>query len=87
MCAETEPSVDLVEIPIMLRTIFSIGALAILGLIALKFVFGVFGGLVGILFVLLFLALKIAIIGALIYLVIRIVSPDTARRLREKFNG
>jgi|GEM_PF-298177 len=87
MCAETEPSVDLVEIPIMLRTIFSIGALAILGLIALKFVFGVFGGLVGILFVLLFLALKIAIIGALIYLVIRIVSPETARRLREKFNG
>lgn len=71
----------------MLRTIFSVGALAILGLIALKFVFGVFGGLVSILFVLLFLALKIAIIGALIYLVIRIVSPDTARRLREKFNG
>ena len=87
MCAETEPSVDLVEIPIMLRTIFSIGALAILGLIALKFVFNIFGGLVSILFVLLFLALKIAIIGALIYLVIRIVSPDTARRLREKFNG
>ncbi|HEX6807015.1 MAG TPA: hypothetical protein VF118_03445 [Gemmatimonadaceae bacterium] len=71
----------------MLRTIFSIGALAILGLIALKFVFGVFGGLVGILFWLLFVALKIAIIGALIYLVVRIVSPDTARRLREKFNG
>lgn len=87
MCAETEPSVELVEIPIMLRTIFSIGALAIVGLIALKFIFGIFGGLVGILFVLLFLALKIAIIGALIYVVVRIVSPDTARRLREKFNG
>jgi hypothetical protein len=87
MCAETEPSVELVEIPIMLRTIFSVGALAILGLIALKVVFNIFGGLVTILFVLLFLALKIAIIGALIYLVIRIVSPETARRLREKFNG
>ena len=71
----------------MLRTIFSVGALAILGLIALKFVFGFFGGLVAILFVLLLLALKIAIIGALIYLVVRIVSPETARRLREKFNG
>lgn len=87
MCAETEPSVELLEIPIMLRTIFSVGALAIVGIIALKFIFGIFGGLVGILFVLLFLALKIAIIGALIYLVVRIVSPDTARRLREKFNG
>ena len=87
MCAETEPSVEPVEILIMLRTIFSIGALAIVGIIALKFVFGIFGGLVGILFVLLFLALKIAIIGALIYLVVRVVSPETARRLREKFNG
>jgi len=87
MCAETEPSVELVEIPIMLRTIFSIGALAILGLIALKLVFGFFGGLIGILFFLLILALKIAIVGALIYLVVRIVSPETARRLREKFNG
>lgn len=71
----------------MLRTIFSIGALAIVGIIALKFIFGIFGGLVGILFFLLFLALKIAIVGALVYLVVRIVSPDTARRLREKFNG
>ena len=35
----------------------------ILGLIALKFVFGVFGGLVGILFVLLFLSLFIASIA------------------------
>ena len=87
MCAETEPSVDLVEILIMLRTIFSVGALAILGLIALKFVFGFFGGLVAIVFWLLILALKIAIVGALIYLVVRIVSPETARRLREKFNG
>lgn len=71
----------------MLRTIFSVGVLAILGLIALKFVFGIFGWLVGLMLWLFFLALKIAIVGALIYLVIRIVSPDTARRLREKFNG
>ena len=33
------------------------------------------------------LAIKIAIVGALIYLVIRIFSPDTARRLREKWSG
>ena len=38
----------------MLRTIFSIGLFAVLGLIALKFVFGIFGFAVSIFMVLLF---------------------------------
>jgi hypothetical protein len=71
----------------MFRTIFSVGILAILGLFALKFVFGIFGWLVALLLWLFFIALKIALVGAVIYLIIRVVSPDTARRLREKFNG
>jgi hypothetical protein len=70
----------------MLRTILSVGALAILGLVALKFVFGIFGWLVGLLIWLFFVALKIAIVGAIIYFIIRLVSPETARRLREKFS-
>ena len=70
----------------MFRTIFSVGILAILGLFALKFVFGIFGWLVGLLVWLFFIALKIALVGAVIYLIIRVVSPDTAQRLREKFN-
>lgn len=71
----------------MLRTIFTIGLFAVGGLFLLKLVFGIFAvglGLFGFLFM---LALKIAIIGGLIYLVIRIFSPDTARRLREKWSG
>ena len=71
----------------MLRTIFAVGALAILGIIALKFVFGIFGGLVALMLWLLFVAVKIAIVGGVIYLIVRIVSPETARRLREKFSG
>ncbi len=71
----------------MFRTILSIGALALLGIFALQFVFGVFGFLVGLMLGLLGLAIKIAIIGFVIYLVIRIVSPDTARRMRERFSG
>ena len=70
----------------MFRTIFSVGILAILGLFALKFVFGIFGWLVALLLWLFFIALKIALVGAVIYLIIRVVSPDTAQRLREKFN-
>ena len=71
----------------MLRTIFMIGIFAVLGLFALRFVFGIFGLLFGIFFVLLGFAIKIAIVGALVYFVIRIFSPDTARRMREKWSG
>ena len=71
----------------MFRTIFAVGLLAVLGLIALKFVFGIFGWLVALMFWLLWIAIKIAIVGAIIYLIIRIVSPETARRLRERWNS
>ena len=71
----------------MLRPIFIIGLFALAGLFLLKLFFGVFGGLLGLVLGLLGLALKIAIVGAIVYLVIRIVSPETARRLRERFSG
>ena len=71
----------------MLRTIFMLGLFALAGLFVLKLFFGVFGGLLGLFAGLLGLAIKIAIVGGLIYLVIRIFSPDTAQRLREKWSG
>ncbi len=71
----------------MLRTVFMIGLFAIGGMFLLKLFFGVFGLFFGLLLGLLILAVKIAIFGALIYLVIRIFSPDTARRLRERWTG
>ncbi|HXY29177.1 MAG TPA: hypothetical protein VEI06_00585 [Gemmatimonadaceae bacterium] len=70
----------------MLRTILMVGLMAILGIIALKFVFGIFGFLVGMLFFLLILAVKIAFVGLIVYLIIRVVSPDTARRIRERWS-
>lgn len=71
----------------MLRTIFMIGLFAILGLFALNIAFGLFKVLFALLIVLLGWAIKIAIIGLLIYFVIRIVSPDTASRLRSRWSG
>ena len=71
----------------MLRTVFMIGLFAVLGLLALRFVFGILPTVIGMFIGLALFALKIAAIGLLIYLVIRIVSPDTARRLREKWSG
>jgi flagellar biogenesis protein FliO len=49
--------------------------------------FGVFGVFFGLLLVVLRLAIMAALIGAVIYLVVRVVSPDTARRLRERWSG
>jgi hypothetical protein len=67
----------------MLRTIFMIGLFALIGLL----VFNILGPLFAILLWALFLALKIAIVGFVIYLIVRVVSPDTARRWKEKFSG
>lgn len=71
----------------MLRTIFMIGLFAFLGLFALRVIFGVFGVLFAILGPLLKLALWILIFGALIYFLVRIFSPETARKWRTKFGS
>jgi hypothetical protein len=71
----------------MLRTVFMIGLFAMLGLFALKLVFGILPVLLGIVWMFLVLALKIAIFGAAVYFIIRVVSPDTARRLRSRWTG
>ena len=71
----------------MLRTVFTIGLFAVLGLIALKLVFGVLPALIGLFIWLAWKALIIGCIGFVIYLLIRIFSPDTARKLRERWSG
>ena len=69
----------------MLRTLLTIGFIALIGLFALKLVFGLLGPLVGLLLVLLGLAVKLALIGAVLYVVVRVISPDTAKRITGKF--
>ena len=71
----------------MLRTIFTIGLFAVLGLVALGFLFNIFTALIGIAIWLLGLAIKIALVGLVIYVIIRIVSPETARKMRERWSG
>jgi len=71
----------------MLRTIFSIGLFAILGLIALNFLFGILGVVVHLFAWLLLAAIKVGLVLLVIYFIIRIVSPETARKLRERWAG
>ncbi len=71
----------------MLRTVFMIGLFAIGGLFLLKILFGVFGVFFALLLTLLRMAIFVSLVGAAIYLVVRVLSPDTARRMREKWSG
>ncbi len=71
----------------MLRTIFVVGSLALLGLVALKLVFGLMGPLVGLLLWLVGVALKVAVLGFVGYVVLRLVAPNTAQRLKERWSG
>jgi hypothetical protein len=71
----------------MLKTILMTGLMVMAGLFVLSFVFKIFGGLIGLTFLLLGFAVKALIVGGIAYLAIRIVSPNTARRLRETWTG
>ena len=71
----------------MLRTLFTVGIVALLGLVALKLVFGLLGPLVSLLFWLVGLALKVLLLGAVVYFVVRMVSPATAERIERAVRG
>ena len=67
----------------MFRTIFGYAVLAIIGFLALKLVFG----LIGFVFSLAIGLLWLAAIGFVFYLVLKLISPVTARRVREVVTG
>ena len=71
----------------MLKTILMTGLMVMAGIFALGLVFSIFGTLIGVTFWLLGFAIKALIIGGIAYLAIRVFSPDTARRLRERWSG
>ena len=71
----------------MLRTIFMIGLIAFAGLFVLRIFFGILGGLFGIIFALIGLAIPVVLLGLVVYVALKIFAPDTAKDLRDKFGG
>ena len=67
----------------MLRKLLGYAILAIAGFFALKLLFG----LLGFAFSLLMTLLWLAAIGFAFYLALKLISPDTARRVREMIRG
>jgi len=71
----------------MIRTVASIAALALVAWIAIKIVFGVAGGLLGVLISLALFVLKVALVVGLIYWLLTVFSPETARKMRDAIRG
>jgi len=67
----------------MLRSILGFALFAVLAWIGLKILFGLLGGLMSLVMTVLYLAA----LGFLFYLVLRVVSPSTADKLREVIKG
>ena len=66
----------------MFRTAATIAVVAFVGFAIFKVVFGVMGGFIGLLFGLAFLVFKALVLAGIIYFVLSMVAPDTARKVR-----
>jgi hypothetical protein len=67
----------------MLRNLLGFAIFAVIAIFLLKIFFGLFGLLIGLLVTVAWFAL----VGFLIYLVLKIIAPDTAARVREMIAG
>ena len=66
-----------------MKTIASVAVNAVLGWVALKVVFGFAGGVIGLLLGLCWFALKVLLVAGIVYWLISVFSPETARKIRE----
>lgn len=67
----------------MFRSIIGFAILAVLAWLGLKIVFGILGGLIGLAMTILWLAA----LGFFFYLILRVISPSTANKIRDMIKG
>ena len=67
----------------MIRTLVGYAAVGVIGFVVVKLLFSIVGLALSLLWTLLWLAA----IGFLFYLVLKLINPDAARRVREKVSG
>lgn len=67
----------------MFRSIIGFAVFAVVAWLGLKILFGILGGLFGLAMTVLYLAA----IGFFLYLVLRVVSPGTADKIRDTIKG
>ncbi len=67
----------------MVRAVVGYSVLAVVGIVALKLMFG----LLGLAFQLIWAVLWLAALGFIFYLIIKIISPSTAKKVRDTIKG
>lgn len=67
----------------MFRTLFGFALFALIALFVLKFL----GGLVFVGIGLFFVLLKFAFLGFVLYIILKLFAPDTARKVKETIKG
>lgn len=67
----------------MVRAVVGYSVLAVIGIVVLKLMFG----LLGLAFQLIWAVLWLAALGFIFYLIIKIISPSTAKKVREAIKG
>ncbi len=70
-----------------MRTAASIAFVVLIGYVAIKIVFGVAGGLLGLLLSIAWLALKVALVVGIVYWLLSVFSPETAEKMKNVFKG
>jgi hypothetical protein len=70
-----------------MRTVAFLAVVALVGWVAIKVVFGVAGGIVGLLISLAWLLLKLLLVVGLIYWLLTVFSPETAKKVRDSMRG
>jgi len=71
----------------MIRTAASIALVVLIAWVAIRLVFGFAGGLLALLISLLWFALKILLVVGLVYWLLTVFSPETAKKMRDTFRG
>ena len=67
----------------MFRSFLTLGVVALVGIVAFKLILGT---AVGLLFFLIGFAIKALIVGAVLYFIVALFSPDTMRRWKERWS-
>jgi uncharacterized membrane protein len=71
----------------MIRTAATLALVVLAAWVAIRILFGFAGGLIGLLLSLAFFALKVLLVVGLVYWLLTVFSPETAKKMRDTFRG
>ncbi len=70
-----------------MRTLGTFALVALLGWVAIRIVFGFAGGIIGLLIGLCWFALKVLLVAGIVYWLLTVFSPDTAKKIRDSMKS